>query len=43
MMQKQASMIVHICKKNGEIDESLKEKESEIEVLYKLGQFDLVQ
>jgi hypothetical protein len=28
-------MIVHICKKNGEIDESLKERESEIEVLYR--------
>jgi hypothetical protein len=35
MMQKQASMIVHICQKNGEIDESLKERESENEVLYR--------
>ena len=42
MMQKQASMIVHICKKNGEIDESLKERESEIEVLYrKINELEL--
>jgi DNA repair exonuclease SbcCD ATPase subunit len=35
-------MIVHICKKNGEIDESLKEKESEIEVLYrKINELEL--
>ena len=36
MMQKQAFLIVHICqKKYGEIDESLKERESQNEVLYK--------
>ena len=29
-MQKQASMIVHIYKKNGEIDESLKEREMKL-------------
>ena len=41
-MQKQASMIVHICKINGEIDESLKERESEIEVLYrKINELEL--
>ena len=41
-MQKQASMIVHICKKNGEIDESLKERESENEVLYrKINELEL--
>jgi predicted Zn-dependent protease len=35
-------MIVHICKKNGEIDESLKERESEIEVLYrKINELEL--
>jgi hypothetical protein len=36
-------MIVYICKKNVEIDESLKERESEIEVLYrKINELELL-